>query len=163
MYECCYSKIVDFCVDTETVPLSNAAANYITRISNHFVPLHSSTGECMCPPEFAGPHCEFLKLLFDNTIFEGDQNTNKGIDTTGTERNMSNPSTAIILSLVGCAALLSAVWWKRRQSADYRDETSLSYSYEQPVFPLASTGYHGNDVHDAFDEEEYVLQDVTLT
>jgi len=127
-----------------------------------------ATGDCICPPEFTGPHCEFLKVLVDNqdvthTVSEDDQILSKGIDTKGTENNQERSPTPLTLSLVGIAAILSIVWWKRRQAAISRRESSESYSYEQSIFPLSPTGYHGNDGDNSFNEEEYVLQDVTLT
>jgi len=123
-----------------------------------------SEGECICPPEFTGPHCEFLKVLMDKQyIAEDDQQWNQGIDMKGTDVENASSSAPLILGLVVVAAFISAVLWKRRQSSISRGYSSQSYSYGQPAFPLSPSGYRGSDGGASMDDEEYVLQDVSLT
>jgi len=103
------------------------------------------------------------KQDFTHYIAEDDQKMNQGIDMKGTDVENASSSAPLILGLVVIAAFISAILWKRRQSAISRGYSSQSYSYEQPAFPLTPSGYRGNDGGASMDDEEYVLQDVSLT
>jgi len=96
-------------------------------------------------------------------IAEDDQQWNQGIDMKGTDVENTSSSAPLILGLVVVAAFISAVLWKRRQSSISRGYSSQSYSYGQPAFPLSPSGYRGSDGGASMDDEEYVLQDVSLT
>ena len=139
----------------------------LERKSNLLFLLHSD-GECICPPEFTGPHCEFLKVLVDmqdftHYIAEDDQKMNQGIDMKGTDVEKASSSAPLILGLVVIAAFISAIFWKRRQSTTTRGYSSQSYFYEQPEFPLTPSGYRGDDGGASVEDDEYIFQDVSLT
>jgi len=122
-------------------------------------------GECLCPPEFSGPHCEFLKALADK------QNTPHTVvdSAVNDEINKGGANPPIGLGLFLCAVAVAVVMGivvkrKRRKRGRYNSDESNEFSYDKSVFPLTPTGYHGNDEDDELGfDEEYVLQDVVLT
>lgn len=139
-----------------------------TCVNNLVQAQFKSDGECICPPEFTGPHCEFLKVLVDmqdftHYIAEDDQKMNQGIDMKGTDVEKASSSAPLILGLVVIAAFISAIFWKRRQSTTSRGYSSQSYFYEQPEFPLTPSGYRGDDGGASVEDDEYIFQDVSLT
>jgi len=64
----------------------------------------SDSGECICPPEFGGPHCEFLKALMqEKTSYVVVTSERGNPDSRGSE---DHPTTGIAL---GISALFFAL------------------------------------------------------
>jgi hypothetical protein len=125
----------------------------------------SDSGKCICPPEFDGPHCEFLKALMKENTFHVVVTSEGGNpDSRGSE---DHPSTGIatgISALFLALVALLAIRQKRRNTG----VDDLSVLNHGDHFSLSYSGYGGNSFDNqgsrAVDgDEDFVLQEVSLT
>lgn len=127
------------------------------------------SGECICPPEFTGPHCEFLKVLVEkqnkpHSFLE----KNPEVETKHQEeRDGHQPIVPLLLGLAVASTLIFGVWFRKRNRGVNRDcgrSSSRRLKHPNPVFPLASLGCNNSSsLEGESSDDEYTFHDVPLT
>ena len=130
-----------------------------------------SEGDCVCPPEFTGPHCEFLKALT-----EGQNNphvvitipTNPDWVIEGDGINGGESDSSFFALIFGSLALILLAFFfvafRRNKRRSYRGNAPIGTPSSGDSFPLPlGAGYYGDHEEDGFDDDDYVFQDVLLT
>lgn len=127
-------------------------------------------GECICPPEFTGPHCEFLKVLVEkqykphSVLESGDV---KPRDNGRPDRNNHVP---ISLGLLSITTLAFSIWWKKRNKSNHEQNNvapSRRMNHSNPVFPVHCSPGYSDDIFyqndDGESDDDCSFHDVTLT
>lgn len=128
-----------------------------------------NSGDCVCPPEFTGPHCEFLKKLLYAQI-DPNEHPDEMItvppqpDSTLNRNNNLAIGIGIGISVLVLAVVVGFVAKRRKiKNADHKHFSAITNGYP---YPLSYSGYGKNTFDDDLaldDEEEFVLQEVCLT
>lgn len=129
-----------------------------------FYLFHISSDDCICPPEFKGPHCEFLAALVNNHSGPqfGTLDTGVSGNKTNTELKKGGIGTelsiAVGLSICVLAGILLLVVTKTRSHRRYGARTRIPSSPgTESRFPVLANHLHIDD------DDVYELRDVVIS
>lgn len=131
---------------------------------------HNRPGECICPPEFTGPHCEFLKVLVEKQHKPHSILESEGVKPQehGSRPDRNNYVPLLLLGLVSITTLIFSIWWRKKNKSNHvHNQVTHGRHLNHPssVFPLSPLGYtsDNNFYHDGESDDEFSFQDVALT
>lgn len=147
---------------------SSFCTNGGTCVSNLVHAQFLVSGECICPPEFAGPHCEFLKVLVEKQHQPHSILESEGVKPQEEQagRPDGNNHIPLALGLVSITTLVVSVWWKKKSKsnrAQFNVTSNRHLNQPSPAFPLSPLGYSDDHFHDGESDDEFSFQDVALT
>ena len=146
------------CDDVKIIPLWEFFLFIFIRLSYAFC--SDTSKQCVCPPEFTGPHCEFLKVLVDNEKLPHAEKSIADNESKTSEGNHGG-TIGLVLGMGAFALGIIGLLVQRQRRRNRNQHLSMNdLYYMKPRFPVENQA----DITMDMDEDaEFILQDVTLT